>query len=244
MRLSDDTFGFYSPLDQGNSGGVQLLCDFRVQYDKNVLAWEETLKALHVFRKSVRNKTRFGWAATTVAASLIVMAASAFAQQGAMSPYQGEQDGVSAGGNWMEFRSEDKMTGAKKVRFELQSNNYLRQDPDYKPRVDFVCTNGKYERANFNLGARLGRPDYPGFWGQPKMEVMVRIDGSHDHKGWDWVGGRFLAMDKGTIRGVIGAQVFNLEVRTRTGPQIAEFSPGGLNLDEVRHVCDLTPHKP
>ena len=53
----------------------------------------------------------------------------------------------------------------------------------------------------FNPGERLGRPDYPGFWGQPKMEVMVRIDGSHDHKGWNWVRGHFLAMDKGTVRG-------------------------------------------
>jgi hypothetical protein len=176
--------------------------------------------------------------------ALIFIAASAFAQQGAMSPYENEQDGVSAGGKWMEFRSEDKMTGAKKVRFELRSNNFLPEDPNYKPRVEILCTDGKYQYADFNLGSRLGLPDYPGFWGQPKMEVMVRIDGYHDHKGWDWVRGRFLSMDKGTVRGMIGAQVFNLEVRTRSGPQIAEFSPAGLNLDEVRHSCDLTPHKP
>jgi len=201
---------------------------------------EETLKVSRLFHTG----NRFGMAAAVVAVSLMLMAVSAFAQEGAMSPYQDEQDGVSAGGKWMELRSEDKMTGAKKVRFELLANNYFRQDPDYKPRVEMVCTNGKYQYADFNMGGRLGRPDYPGFWGQPKMEVMVRIDGSHDHKGWNWVRGRFLAMDKGTVRGVIGAQVFNLEVRTRTGPQIAEFSPGGLNLDEVRHTCDLTPHKP
>ncbi|MGA9553961.1 MAG: hypothetical protein WBR30_17070, partial [Candidatus Sulfotelmatobacter sp.] len=177
-------------------------------------------------------------------ASLILMAASASAQQGAMSPYQGESDGVSAGGKWMEFRSEDKMTGAKKVRFELLANNYFRQDPDYKPRVEIYCSDGKYERADFDPGARLGRPDYPGFWGQPKMEVRVRIDDSHDHKGWNWLRARFLSMDKGTIRGMIGAQIFNVEVKTRTGYAIAEFSPGGLNLDEMRHACDLTPHKP
>jgi len=53
-------------------------------------------------------------AAAVVAVSLMLMAVSAFAQEGAMSPYQDEQDGVSAGGKWMEFRSEDKMTGAKK----------------------------------------------------------------------------------------------------------------------------------
>ncbi len=195
-------------------------------------------------RNVVQNNNR-----TLVAgvATFVVIAAttlSVAAQQGAMSPYQDEQDGVSAGGKWMQFRSEDKMTGEKKVRFELMSNNYLREDPDSKPRVELVCKNGKYDYSDFNPGARLGRPDYPGFWGQPKMEVMVRIDDSHDHKGWNWVRGHFLAMDKGTVRGLIGAQVFNIEVRTRTGAQIAEFSPAGLNLDEVRHSCDLTPHKP
>jgi hypothetical protein len=175
---------------------------------------------------------------------LIAAGVSAFAQERTMSPNQDEQDGVSAGGKWTAFRSEDKMTGAKKVRFELLANNYLREDPDSKPRVELVCSNGKFERADFTPGERLGRPDYPGFWGQPKMEVMVRIDGSHDHKGWNWVRGHFLAMDKGTVRGMIGAEVFNLEVRTRSGPQIAEFSPAGLDLQEVRKVCDLTPHKP
>ena len=171
---------------------------------------------------------------------------SAFAQNapgGAMSPYQDEKDGVSAGGQWMEFASEDKMTGAKKVRFELLSNNYLREDPDYKPRVELICSDGKYEHGNFNLGARLGRPDYPGFWGQPKMEVLVRFDGSHDHKGWNWVAGRFLDMDKGTVRGAMASQVFNVEIKTRTGYAIAEFSPAGLNLDEVKKSCDLTPKK-
>jgi hypothetical protein len=193
----------------------------------------------------VRNHSAL--AAGIMFATLILIAAaavSAGAQQGVMSPYQGEGDGVSAGGKWMEFRSEDKMTGAKKVRFELLSNNYFREDPDYKPRVEITCSDGKYKRAVFNPGARLGRPDYPGFWGQPKMEVLVRIDGSHDHKGWNWEADRVLSMDKGTVRGAIGAQVFNVEVRTRTGYAIAEFSPAGLNLDEVRHTCDLTPHKP
>jgi len=184
-----------------------------------------------------------GWLAAVLVCNVLT-AVSALAQNGAMSPYQGERDGVSAGGNWMQFQSEDKMTGAKKVRFELVANNYFREDPDYKPRVEIFCSDGKYERAEFDPGARLGRPDYPGFWGQPKMEVMVRIDGSHDHKGWNWVRGRFLSMDKGTVRGAIGAQVLNVEVRTRGGYAIAEFSPGGLDLNEMRHACDLTPHKP
>jgi hypothetical protein len=203
---------------------------------------EETLKALRFFH----NRNPYAVAMGVVFATFVLIAASAVsaAAQGAMSPYQGEGDGVSAGGKWMEFHSEDKMTGAKKVRFELQANNYFREDPDYKPRVELFCTNDKYERAEFDPGARLGRPDYPGFWGQPKMEVMVRIDGTHDHKGWNWVRARFLSMDKGTIRAAMQSQVFNVEVRTRTGFSIAEFSPAGLNLDEVKHACDLTPHKP
>lgn len=204
---------------------------------------EETLKGSYL----LQNKNRYLVAAAAMFATLTLITVSALpsrAQQGAMSPYQGEADGMSAGGKWMEFRAEDKMTGAKKVRFELLSNNYLREDPDYKPRVEITCSDGKYQRAVFNPGARLGRPDYPGFWGQPKMEVRVRIDGSHDNKGWNWEADRVLAMDKGTIRGAMGAQVFNVEVRTRSGYVIAEFSPAGLNLDEVKHSCDLTPHKP
>jgi hypothetical protein len=206
------------------------------------------LKELRLLHNVFQSTSRYAWAAGAVLAAFMFMfmfaAASAVAQEGSMSPYQDEKDGVSAGGKWMEFQSEDKMTGAKKVRFVLVANNYFKEDPDSKPRVALVCTNGKYQYADFNPGERLGHPDYPGFWGQPKMEVMVRIDGSHDHKGWNWVRGRFLAMDKGTVRGLIGAQLFNLEVRTRSGPQIAEFSPAGLNLDEVRQSCDLTPHKP
>ena len=51
----------------------------------------------------------------------LLCATSSFAQRGAMSPNQDERDGVSVGGKWMMFQSEDKMTGAKKVRFELLS---------------------------------------------------------------------------------------------------------------------------
>src|ERR1700731_983774 len=208
---------------------------------KDVLCGRKTLKVL----RRLHSRNRYAVIAGLVFASVFLIAAgvTALAQEGTMSPYQDEQDGVSAGGKWTGFRSEDKMTGAKKVRFELLSNNYLREDPDSKPRVELVCSNDKYEAADFNPGARLGRPDYPGFWGQPKMEVMVRIDGSHGHKGWNWVRGDFLRRDKGRFRGAMGAQVFNGEVKTRTGYSIAEFSPEGLNLDEVKHACNLTPHK-
>lgn len=170
--------------------------------------------------------------------------ALACAQNGTMTPNQDESDGVSAGGNWLEFRSDDKMTGAKKVRFELQSDNYFREDSEYKPRVNLYCSNGKLKFADFNPGVRLSPPNRPGFWGQPQLEVMVRVDDSHYYKGWNWMRGRFLSMDKGTTRGMIGSQVFKVELRTRSGRQIAEFSPGGLNLDRIREACDLTPKKP
>jgi hypothetical protein len=169
-------------------------------------------------------------------------AVSAFAQ-GALSPYQNEKDGLSAGGKWMEFQSEDTMTGAKRVRFELVSDNYFREDPDYKPRIVLFCEDGKLKLSDFNPGVRLPPPNRPGFWGQPQLQVMVRIDDTHSYKGWNWVRGHFLSMDKGTTRGLMGAQVFKIELPTRSGRQIAEFSPAGLNLARVRQACDLTPKK-
>jgi hypothetical protein len=161
-----------------------------------------------------------------------------------MSPYQGESDGVSAGGQWLEFQSTDKMTGANRVRFELQSNNYFREDSGYKPRVNLICDNGKLKLADFNPGVRLAPPNRPGFWGQPQLEVEVRVDDVHYYKGWNWMRGHFLSMDKGTVRGMMGANIFNIALPTRSGRQIAEFSPSGLNLDRVKQACDLTPKKP
>ena len=178
--------------------------------------------------------------------SLVILAAAlaAHAQSGSMSPYQDEKDGVSVGGNWTEFQSEDKMTGAKKVRFEVLAYNYFREDPDYPPRVELYCTDGKLTLADFNPGVKLPPPNRPGFWGQPQLEVRVRIDDSHSAHGWNWVRGHFLSMDKGTTRGMIGSQTFNVEMPTRSGRQIAEFSPAGLDLDRVKQACDLTPKKP
>ena len=161
-----------------------------------------------------------------------------------MTPYQGESDGVSAGGNWLEFSSTDKMTGAHKVRFELQSNNYFKEDSDYKPRVNLYCSNGKLKLGDFNPGVRLPPPNRPGWWGQPQLGVEVRVDDTHYYKGWNWMRGHFLSMDKGTVRGMMSAQVFNIALPTRSGRQIAEFSPAGLNLGRVKQACDLTPKKP
>ena len=192
--------------------------------------------------KGLRSFSRVGQA--ILAGVIILFSAAAFAQGGAMSPYQGEQDGASAGGKWMMFESEDKMTGAKRVRFELLAENYFREDPNYKPRVELVCENGKFKLASFNPAVRVP-PNRPGFWGQPQLEAEVRVDNVHYHRGWNWEGrGRFLSMDKGTARGLIGAQVFNVAIPTRSGRQIAEFDPAGLDPQEVRKACDLTPKRP
>jgi hypothetical protein len=180
----------------------------------------------------------------TALATTCVLCACGFAQGGAMSPYQNERDGVSAGGKWMQFQSEDKMTGAKRVRFELLAENYLREHPDYKPRIELFCEDGKLKLADFNPGVRLPRPNRPGFWGQPQLEVEVRIDDYHSSKGWNWVRGHFLSMDKGTTRGVMSAQLVRIALPTRNGREIAEFNPAGLDVNEVRRACDLTPKKP
>jgi hypothetical protein len=179
-----------------------------------------------------------------IAGAVLLCAAATFAQDGAMSPYPNEHDGVSAGGKWMQFESQDKMTGAKRVRFELLADNYFREDPEYKPRVELFCEAGKLKLADFNPGVRLPRPNRPGFWGQPQLQVEVRVDDAHSYKGWNWIRGHFLSMDKGTTRGMIGAQVFKVALPTRSGREIAEFSPAGLDVDQVRRACDITPKKP
>ena len=199
------------------------------------------MKVSRLFGKAIGS----GLAARAILLSFLIGAAAwACAQSGAMTPYQDETDGVSAGGKWLEFHSTDKMTGAKKVRFEILSDNYFREDPEYKPRVNLSCNDGKLKWADFNPGVRLAPPNRPGFWGQPQLEVMVRVDDTHYFKGWNWIRGRFLSMDKGTVRGLIGAKVFKVELPTRSGRQIAEFSPGGLDLDRIKHACDLTPKRP
>ena len=200
------------------------------------------MKVSRLFRKAIGS----GLAARAVLLFFVVGAAAALAcaQGGAMTPNQDESDGVSAGGKWLEFHSDSKMTGAKKVRFELQSDNYFREDQDYKPRVNLYCSDGKLKLADFNPGVRLPPPNRPGFWGQPQLQVEVRVDDVHYFKGWNWMRGHFLSMDKGTVRGMMGANIFNVALPTRSGRQIAEFSPSGLNLDRVRQACDLTAKKP
>jgi hypothetical protein len=156
---------------------------------------------------------------------------------------ESRENGVSAGGQWMEFRNEDPMTAAKRVRFELPANNNS-EDGDDQARIILYCTDGKMNLADFRPNIRLGRPDWPGFWGQPQMRVRVRADDHHDDHNWNWVNGHFLSMDKGTTRELIGAHLFRVEFRTPEGPKIAEFSPTGLDLNLVRNACGLEPKKP
>jgi len=150
--------------------------------------------------------------------------------------------GMSAGGNWTKYGSEDRMTAAHRTRFELPANNPPNSDDQAK--VILYCTDGKLTLADFHPGARLSRPNWPGFWGQPQMRVRVRIDDSHDDHSWNWIRGHFLAMDKGTAREMLGAHLFRVEFQTPGGSEIAEFSPAGIDLDLVKNSCGLTPKKP
>ena len=164
---------------------------------------------------------------------LVCGAIVAFAQAG----------GVPAGGNWMEFASQDEMTLVKKARFELTADNSL-PGSSTNPKIVLFCTNGKLNLADFRPNARIAPPNRPGFWGQPQMEVLVRVDDAQSNHGWNWVNGHFLSMDKGTTRELLGAQVFKVEIQTPRGPEIATFSPAGLDLGRVKKACDLTPKKP
>jgi hypothetical protein len=155
--------------------------------------------------------------------------------------YDRADNGVRAGGKWMEYGSEDRMTAAKRVRFELSADNA--EDSVDQARVILYCTDGKLKLADFRPNVRLGRPDWPGFWGQPQIRVRVRADNAHDDHSWNWVNGHFLAMDKGTARELIGAHLFRIEFQTPDGPRIAEFSPAGLDLNRVHEACGLEPKR-
>jgi len=150
--------------------------------------------------------------------------------------------GVSAGGNWMEYRAEDRMTAEKRVRLELPADSAPRSDE--RARIILYCADGKLKLADFHPGLELSRPNWPGFWGQPQMHVRIRVDDSHDEHNWNWVNGHFLAMDKGTARELIGAHLLRIEYQTPDGPRIAEFSPEGLDLNLARRACGLKPKKP
>ena len=169
---------------------------------------------------------RIGLAANAFFVCLTLLcAASAFAQGGSMSPYQDEKDGVSAGGKWMKFQSDDKMTGAKKVRFELLADNFFKEDPDYKPRVDLYCEAESSSWPTSIPACACLLPIAPASGASRKWKSRSASTTVTPIKGWNWVRGHFLSMDKGTTRGLLGAQVFNVALPTRNGREIAEFSP-------------------
>ena len=134
------------------------------------------------------------------------------AQDGSMPP-AGVQAGSPAGGQWKEFRSEDKMTAAQKVRFELEADSLL-PDSEAKAKVLLFCVNGKLELGDFRPNLRIGPPNWASFWGRPQMKVRVRVNNSSSRHNWNWVNGQFLAMDKDTVRQLIGAQIFKVEFET------------------------------
>jgi len=154
-----------------------------------------------------------------------------------------QENSISAGGKWMEFDSQDQMTLVKSTRFELEADNSLARS-GASPKIILFCSNGKLNLADFRPNARIAPPDHPSFWGRPQMEVLVRADNAHSNHGWNWVNGHFLSMDKGTAREMLGAQVFKVEIQTPRGPEIASFSPAGLDLNRVKQACGLTPKKP
>jgi hypothetical protein len=153
-----------------------------------------------------------------------------------------EAQGMDAGGKWTVYRSEDRMTAAKRFRFELPAERVARSDD--RAKIVLFCTDGKLTLADFRPNIKLSGPNWPGFWGQPQMHVEVRVDDAHSTHNWNWVNGHFLAMDKGTARELIGAHLFRVEFQTPEGPEIAEFDPSGLDLSTVQNACGLKPKKP
>jgi hypothetical protein len=186
------------------------------------------------------------FAASRVLACCLVLCAAAtlsFAQQQDRQDRDEAAASVRAGGSWRVFDTEDKMTAVHRLSFELLSDNAPAENGGFQYKIALTCENGKLKSSEFTPGRKLGPPDHPGFWGQPKMEVRVRVDNSHGNHGWDW-NGDALSMDKGTVRELIGAQVFKIEFEGRRGAEIAEFSPGGLELTKVSQACGLTPKQP
>ncbi len=192
---------------------------------------------------SKNQRQRFALLAVMTGLLLCAGTKPVFAQYDGGRNDDGRGEGASAGGHWKVFDTEDRMTAAKRVTFELLSDNSSREDRYARSRVAIFCENGKYKASEFTPHIRLAPPNRGGFWGQPQMEVMVRVDNHHDYHGWNW-NGRFLAMDKNTTRELIGAHIFRVEFVGQDGPEIAEFSPSGLDLARVSSACGLSPKKP
>jgi hypothetical protein len=46
-------------------------------------------------------------------------------------------------------------------------------------------------------------------------------------------------MDKGSVRELVHAKVFKIEFPSLGGPEIANFSPEGIDLGQFRQACGL-----
>lgn len=115
--------------------------------------------------------------------------------------------------------------------------------PESQPRIEIYCEKGEYKAGRFFPGMRIAPPNRPGFWGQPQMEVRVRVNDSPSNHGWNWTPD-FLSMDKNTVREVIGGQLVRIQFLGDGGPVISEFSPAGLDLGRMARACSLKPKKP
>src|SRR5258708_36665352 len=71
------------------------------------------------------------------------------------------------------------------------------------------------------------------------MEVLVRFDDSHGYHAWNWIRDRFLSMDKGTTRELLGAHVFKIEIRGRRGPGQAQIFPSRAGLSPAGGTARL-----
>ena len=119
-------------------------------------AWRKRLKTSNLFsgRKQHAPFITFFLALLLVCSAALAVSA----QSVAFSPYPGESDGVSVGGKWMEFHSEDKMTGAKKVRFELLADNYLSEDPTTSRGSNSPARTASTPTPTSIPGSAWGRP--------------------------------------------------------------------------------------
>ena len=134
---------------------------------------------------------------------LCCAAASSWAQDG----------GIPVGGKWWEFDTEDKMTLAKKVKFVLSADNFLRDSTYQKPKIEVVCINGKLENSFFNPNVSSAR-------------LIVRVSGASPRQSF-W----FVWMTATTLTAGIGCRAM-LSPWTRE-PPANFFAPMSLKWNSA-----------